>query len=143
MPSSFAPATSWKSESPTKSAWSGAQPRAGERLLEDPRRRLARARALARQHGVEVAAHTGDLEQVVELVVVDVRHHADVQPAPAQLGQRLAHQRPQREVAPMALPLEAAVLPEQRFVGRRVELRQHAAHRVAEQIAVEVEARSR
>jgi hypothetical protein len=62
-----------------------------------------------------------------------------VQPARAQLGECLAHARPQREVARVQLPLQPPVARERLFVRALAEARQHVSQRVAEQILVEVE----
>ena len=85
-------------------------------------------------------AQAGDVDQVVELVVVDVAHHADVQAALAQRLQGVGDAVAQDEVAPVQVPLHLPVALEVRVIGPHAEGLEHAGERVAEEVAVQVEA---
>src|SRR6266851_550212 len=101
--------------------------------------RLARARLLARQQPIEVAVEARETAQVLQLIAVDVAHHAEPQAAAAQLGEGLGNAVAQPEVTAVEMPLRLAIVLEMIGVGLDAELAQHLDDRLAEHVLVQEE----
>ena len=101
--------------------------------------RLAGARLLARQQPIEVAVEACETAQVLQLIAVDVAHHAEPQAAAAQLGERLGNAVAQPEVAAVEMPLRLAIALDVLGVGLDAELAQHLDDRLAEHVLVQEE----
>ena len=131
---------SWSSESPTKSADCGRAAGALERQPEEALVRLAGARHLARQQRLEVLADAGAVEQVLEMVLIDVRDHADVEAAAVELVER-SSARPAAagSRAPGAATASPGGARPGRSRGLEAELARELEQRVAEHVAVVVE----